>query len=139
MTTSSPPVEEQQRPATSPGSVRPRVGNNALRVATIAGILVYLDWTWLLDQGHRAVAVQSPEGSLLGLATLADLRQVRQEDWRTTPVSQIVTPAARLQTVPPTEDLRGAIGVLATEEYHQLPVIEQGHLVGLLDRDPVMQ
>jgi CBS domain-containing protein len=93
----------------------------------------------LLDGSHRAVTVQNPDGTLLGLVTVSDLRHLRQEDWTTTPVSRIMTPTARLQTVTPEEDLRQAIGLLAANHYHQLPVVEHGHLVGMLNRDHVMQ
>jgi Zn-dependent protease/predicted transcriptional regulator len=93
----------------------------------------------LLDQGRRAAAVQSPDGTLLGLVTLSDLRHLPQEDWSSTPVSQIMTPTARLATVAPSTDLRQAVGFLATNQFHQLPVIEQGRLVGLLTRDHVIQ
>jgi Zn-dependent protease/predicted transcriptional regulator len=93
----------------------------------------------LLDGSHRAVSVQNPNATLLGLVTLSDLRDLKQEDWRTTPVSEIMTPAARLQTVTPQEDLRQAIELLAGNRYHQLPVVEDSHLVGLLNRDHVMQ
>jgi CBS domain-containing protein len=93
----------------------------------------------LLDGSHRAVTVQNPDGTLLGLVTVTDLRHLRQEDWTTTPVRQIMTPAATLHTVTPEEDLRQAIGLLAEHRYHQLPVVEHGRLVGLLNRDHVMQ
>lgn len=93
----------------------------------------------LLDRGHRAAAVQSPDGTLLGLATLSDLRRVGQEDWRATPVSEIMTPAARLVTVAPSGDLRQAVGLLAINRFHQLPVIDRGRLAGMLERDHVIQ
>jgi Zn-dependent protease/predicted transcriptional regulator len=93
----------------------------------------------LLDGSHRAVAVQSPDGTLLGLVTLSDLRHLQSEDWATTPVRRIMTPAATLRTVTPEEDLRQAIGLLADNHYHQLPVVEHGRLAGMLNRDHVMQ
>jgi CBS domain-containing protein len=93
----------------------------------------------LLDGSHRAAAVQGPDGSLLGLVTLSDLRHLRQEDWGTTPVSEIMTPASKLSTVKPSDDLREAINLLAANRYHQLPVLEQAHMVGILDRDHVLQ
>jgi CBS domain-containing protein len=93
----------------------------------------------LLDGSHRAVAVQSPDASLLGLVTLADLRHLRQEEWGSTPVSEIMTPTARLVTVTPSEDLQQAIRLLATNRYHQLPVVEGGRLAGMLNRDHVLQ
>jgi Zn-dependent protease/CBS domain-containing protein len=93
----------------------------------------------LLDGSQRAVAVQSPDGTLLGLVTLTDLRHLQQEDWSSTPVGRIMTPTAGLLIVAPTDDLRHAIGLLAGNGYHQLPVVEHGRLVGMLNRDHVMQ
>jgi Zn-dependent protease/CBS domain-containing protein len=93
----------------------------------------------LLDGSHRAVTVQGQDGELLGLVTVSDLKDVPQADWTTTPVSRIMTPATQLVTVTPTEDLREAIAQLATNRYHQLPVINQGRLAGILNRDHVLQ
>jgi Zn-dependent protease/CBS domain-containing protein len=93
----------------------------------------------LLDGSHRAVAVQGPDGSLQGLVTLSDLRHVQQEDWSTTPVSRIMTPTVQLKTVTPTEDLQRALSLLAANRHHQLPVVEGTHLVGMLNRDHVLQ
>jgi Zn-dependent protease len=93
----------------------------------------------LLDGGQRAVPVDDATGNLLGLITLSDLRHLNQTDWPTTPVSRIMTPRDRLRTVTPSDDLRYAIGLLADNRYHQLPVLDQDHLVGMLNRDHVMQ
>ena len=92
-----------------------------------------------LDANHRAVSVQDPDGALVGLVTLTDLRHLAQNDWPTTPVSQIMTPTPRLRTVMPTDDLRQAIQLMADNRYHQLPVVDQGRLVGILDRDHIVQ
>jgi CBS domain-containing protein len=93
----------------------------------------------LLDQGHRAVAIQSPDRARLGLVTLTDLRHLPQEAWGTTPVSRIMMSAEQLRTVAPTEDLRTAIRLLAATGFHQLPVVDGTHLAGLLNRDHVLQ
>ncbi len=93
----------------------------------------------LLGGGQRAVSIQNPDGTLLGLVTLSDLKHLDQDDWTTTPVSRIMTPVAELRTVTPTEDLRQAIGLLADNHYHQLPVVEHRRLVGMLHRDHVLQ
>jgi Zn-dependent protease/CBS domain-containing protein len=93
----------------------------------------------LLDGSHRAAIVQDLDGRLVGLVTLSDLKDVPQADWTRTPVSRIMTPAARLVTVTPGEDLQKALGLLATNRYHQLPVVDNGHLAGILNRDHVLQ
>jgi Zn-dependent protease/predicted transcriptional regulator len=93
----------------------------------------------LLDGNQRAVTVQDPSGGLAGLVTVSDLGKVRQADWTTTAVSRIMTPASELVSVTPTEDLREAIGLLATNRFHQLPVLQNGRLVGMLNRDHVLR
>jgi CBS domain-containing protein len=93
----------------------------------------------LLTGGRRSVSVQGPDGTLLGLVTVADLRHVAQAEWAATPVSQIMTRAADLRTVTPAEDLRHAMQTLAENRYHQLPVVDNGRLVGTLDRGHVLQ
>jgi Zn-dependent protease len=92
-----------------------------------------------LDASRRAVPVQGADGSLLGLVTLADLRHLAQADWPTTSVDVIMTPASKLRTVAPTDSLRQAIQLMADNRYHQLPVMDDGRLVGMLDRNHVMQ
>src|SRR5579859_2441745 len=92
-----------------------------------------------LDANRRSVPVQGSDGSLLGLVTLADVRHLAQADWPSTTVDAIMTPATLLQTVAPTDDLRQAIQLMAVHRYHQLPVVENGRLVGMLDRDHVVQ
>jgi Zn-dependent protease/CBS domain-containing protein len=93
----------------------------------------------LLDGRAHAVPVQQSEGSLDGLAALSDLRRAEQESWSTTPVSGIMTPAGDLITVAPSDDLMHAIQLMGGSRYHQLPVVDQGRLVGMLNRDHVMQ
>jgi Zn-dependent protease/CBS domain-containing protein len=92
-----------------------------------------------LDANRRAVPVQDSDGTLLGLVTLTDLRHLTQDDWPTTPVGRVMTPAASLRTVASTDDLRQAIQIMADHGYHQLPVVDHGRLVGVLDRDHVVQ
>jgi Zn-dependent protease/CBS domain-containing protein len=92
-----------------------------------------------LDASRRAVPVQGTDGSLLGLVTLTDLRHLAQADWPSTSVDVIMTPASKLRTVTPTDSLRQAIQLMADNRYHQLPVMDDGRLVGMLDRNHVMQ
>lgn len=93
----------------------------------------------MLNANQRAVPVLGPDGRLLGLVTLSDIRNLSQSEWNTTPVSQIMTPMAQLRTVAPGEDLRHAMQVLAENNYHQLPVLEGDRLVGMLNRGHVLQ
>ncbi|MGH2447598.1 MAG: CBS domain-containing protein, partial [Chloroflexota bacterium] len=93
----------------------------------------------MLNNQQRAVPVLAGDGTLLGLITLADVRRSQQSDWGHETASDIMTPTDQLTTVSPGESLSDALPLLAQNDYHQLPVVQNGKLVGLLTRSHVMQ
>jgi len=92
----------------------------------------------MMAENTRAVPVTAPDNRLLGLVTLSDAQHVDRQEWPLLDVSRIMTPADKLCTVTPDEDLRSAVQKLASNSFHQLPVVEQGRLVGMLNRAHVM-
>jgi CBS domain-containing protein len=54
-------------------------------------------------------------------------------------VGAIMTPADRLVTVAPSEEASVALRVLAGRDVDQVPVVEDGRLVGLLRRRDVLR
>lgn len=93
----------------------------------------------MLRQNQRAVPVNGPDGQLLGLVTLSDINQVPRENWTRSTVGQVMTPVDRLRTVTPDEHLRQAMQLLAENSYNQIPVVQGGRLVGVLNRAHVLQ
>lgn len=93
----------------------------------------------LLGQSRTSVAVVDADGTLLGLITIADLNKISRQEWYAVPVGRVMTPLAELCTVTPDQDLRSALRTLAENDYHQLPVVEDGKLVGMLNRSHVVQ
>jgi Zn-dependent protease/CBS domain-containing protein len=87
--------------------------------------------------GHRALPVVD-NGRLIGIVSLTDVRKLPREDWATTPVSQVMTPAP-LATVGSKEHLGAAIARMAQRGVHQLPVVDDGRLLGLLTRADVLR
>ena len=77
--------------------------------------------------------------ALVGLVCLDDVRKVPRQEWDTTPVGAIMTPADRLATVEPSEEASVALRVLAGRDVDQVPVVQDGHLVGLLRRRDVLR
>jgi Zn-dependent protease/CBS domain-containing protein len=94
---------------------------------------------YMLDQNRRAVPVGTPDGELTGLVTLADVRQVPRDEWIRTSISRVMRPREQLRTVKASDHLADALHVLAENRYHQLPVMDDGHLAGMLNRDHVLQ
>jgi len=76
---------------------------------------------------------------LTGLVTLDDVRRVSRELWDTTRVGEIMTPAAELIVVAPRDDAAEAFSKLSGRDVRQLPVVNDGELVGLLRRRDIVR
>lgn len=93
---------------------------------------------FILPAGRRAVPI-ADGGRLVGIVTLSDIREVPLERRATTPVATIMSGSDRLVSVTPATGLREAVEALTEGEYEQLPVVEDGRLVGILTRADVMR
>ncbi len=91
----------------------------------------------LLRHGARALPVCDGE-MVVGLLSLTDVKRLSQDLWSARIVRSEMT-AMPLITVGPDHDLAQAMDLLAQNSVHQLPVIEDGRLVGLLSRSHVIQ
>jgi CBS domain-containing protein len=78
-------------------------------------------------------------GQLAGLVCLEDVRKVPKEEWDTTTVSQIMTPADKLDMVSPREDATEAFNKLAQRDINQMPVVQNGQVVGMLRRRDILR
>ena len=99
--------------------------------ATIASVVRDL----MLPRNVRAVPVVAG-GDFLGLVTTEDVRKVEHDRWATTPVEQAMTPVAQLAKLAPEDDLMKALERFGDTSV--LPVVRDGRLVGLLDREGVV-
>jgi len=78
-------------------------------------------------------------GTLAGLVCLEDVRRRPREEWATTALRQILTPVAKLATVQPGDDAIQAFKLISQRGVNQLPVIDDGHLHGLLRREDILR
>lgn len=85
----------------------------------------------LLVSDQRSVPVES-EGTLLGMITLADVRRVPQERWPEVPASAAMTQVDQIPTLPPDAGADQALRRLREEKGDQIPVVDHGHLLGLV-------
>jgi CBS domain-containing protein len=76
---------------------------------------------------------------LVGLVSVEDVRKINKENWPITPVTRIMTPANELSTVDPNEDSAEALARLTRKGVKQLPVIKDGHLIGILRKRDVLR
>ncbi len=89
--------------------------------------------------GHgRCFPVMAGE-ELLGLVTLTDIRKVPRDDWATTTVYRVMTPADKLKTVGLRDDLAGVLLIMATNDVNQVPMMDGRLLRGMIHRGDVIR
>jgi CIC family chloride channel protein len=86
---------------------------------------------------ERVFPIVDDDDRLLGVVTLADVRNAPRATWNTMHVSDVMTPTARLATASPNDDAADALDRLIRADVSQLPVLQNGRLVGLLLRGDI--
>jgi Zn-dependent protease/predicted transcriptional regulator len=91
----------------------------------------------VLPRGARCFPVV--EGGLVrGLLTIHNIKGVSQDRWSSTPVEKVMTPLDGLKKVSPDDELWAAMRDMTEEGVNQLPVMDDGHLMGMLGRDNIV-
>lgn len=93
---------------------------------------------YFLPRGLRYALVMQGD-QLAGLITLGDIRHVPREEWGQTPVGHVMIPVDRLHVVSPQQNLNDVLPLMAGRDVNQLPVVQNGQLVGILSRDAIMR
>ncbi|MCC6237010.1 MAG: site-2 protease family protein [Dehalococcoidia bacterium] len=94
--------------------------------------------TRMLATGERAFLVEEG-GVIVGLLTATDISRVPREEWPSAVARRVMVPAERVHTVEPRTRLLEAMQLLQEHDVHQLPVLQQGRVVGILTRADVMR
>jgi len=91
----------------------------------------------VLGAGHRCFVV-AEDGHLRGLLTLHEVKGVPREQWSRAKVEEVMQPAQALSVVGPEEALLGALQKMDDAKVAQLPVVADGHWLGMLDREHIL-
>ncbi len=92
----------------------------------------------MLRGGPRCFLVLE-HGTIAGLITLKDVRQVPRDRWMLTPVGAVMRPLERLHTVSPDTPAIEGLKVMSEEDVNQLPVVEDGHVEGVVSRNQIIE
>ncbi len=76
---------------------------------------------------------------MIGLVCLEDIRRVPRDQWDHLTVGDIMTRAGQLDVVAAREDASEALEKLTRRDVRQIPVVDNGHLVGLLRRRDILK
>jgi Zn-dependent protease len=78
-------------------------------------------------------------GRVAGMITPRELGVVPRERWTTTTASDAMKPIERLHRVDADSPVTAALDTIAREDVNQLPVLEQGHIRGVISRDQILR
>jgi len=92
----------------------------------------------LLGSSQRAFPV-AEEGRLRGLVCLDDVRKLDRERWADTRVGDIMTHVERLHVLDPGAKANDALNLLVERGVNQLPVADDGRLLGLVTREDILK
>ena len=91
----------------------------------------------VLGAGRRCFVV-AEDGKLRGLLTLHEVKGVPRDRWDRVSAHEIMQPAQSLATVAPEESLLKALEEMDNANVAQLPVVNDGNWLGMLDRERVV-
>lgn len=93
---------------------------------------------YLLPQGRRCYLVVDDD-RLTGMLTLHNVKDIPKTEWTGKSVGQIMTPLDKLRRVRTDEDAMRVLEMMDEEDVNQLPVVEDGRLIGLIARDAMLR
>ncbi|MGH2406524.1 MAG: site-2 protease family protein [Candidatus Limnocylindrales bacterium] len=92
----------------------------------------------LLPGNRRAMPVIE-DGRLVGMVTLGDIRHLAPELRATTKVRDVMGGHDGLVTVRPGDSLKDALSTVSGGGFEQIPVVEDGRLIGVLTRADLLR
>jgi Zn-dependent protease/CBS domain-containing protein len=92
----------------------------------------------LLRTGRRCFTVVE-HGRVVGLITPHEVREIPRVQWPEAAVGRVMRPLARLRTVSPESSVAEALETMAREDVHQLPVVSEEQLLGVISRADVVR
>ena len=92
---------------------------------------------YILPSGNRCLVVA--DGSRIqGLITLQNIRVFPRRQWASKKAADVMTPLDKLKWVKPDDDLASVLKILTQQDINQLPVIEDGNIIGMVGRDHLL-
>ncbi len=87
---------------------------------------------------HRRFFIVEKGGENIGLITIHDIQKVPRNLWEETTVTEIMKPLSEVKTVDIDFPLVEALKEMDEEGVNQLPVVENGEIVGVLTRESLI-
>lgn len=92
----------------------------------------------ILGDAERVFLTESL-GRVSGLITITDLTRVPRARWNETVVREAMVPSENVHTIAPTTTVLEAMRLMQEHDVNQLPVLQDGRMLGMLTRGDVLQ
>jgi CBS domain-containing protein len=92
----------------------------------------------IMQGDERAFPVVEGD-QLLGVVYIENLRDIDRATWDKTTVRQVMLPQSELAVVTPREDAMDAFQKLTRRDMRQIPVVQNGKLIGMLRRRDILR
>ncbi len=86
-------------------------------------------------RSHIVVGGDRPSG----LVSLQSARHVPREEWANTSVQAVMVPMDKVQAAKPEEPVLEVLQRMQSSDVGQMPVVSDGHIVGMIGRDHILQ
>jgi Zn-dependent protease len=93
---------------------------------------------YIFISGHRCFMV-TDGAELRGLLTLQNIKSADRKNWGTASVGDVMIPAERLKVIPLDEEVLSVVEQMEEYGINQMPVVSEGRIVGLIDRDDIIR
>ncbi|HEV2489687.1 MAG TPA: site-2 protease family protein [Candidatus Acidoferrales bacterium] len=92
----------------------------------------------VLRTGRRCHVVTG-NGMAVGLVTLHRVQMFPRDEWANTSIQAAMVPQNSIHWVSPSEPVLGVLERMQTEDINQMPVLQEGHIIGMIARDAILR
>lgn len=92
----------------------------------------------VLRTGRRSHIVTGA-GTPVGLVTLHSARAIPRDEWNNTSIQAVMVPIDRVHSALPEEPVLQVLERMQKEDINQMPVLSDGHIIGMIGRDTILR
>jgi Zn-dependent protease/CBS domain-containing protein len=108
-------------------------------VPTVARDISLHDYVQEVLRTGRRCHVVTGNGMAVGLVTLHRVQNFPRDEWANTSVQAAMIPLNNIHWVTPTQPVMGVLERMQAEDVNQMPVLQEGHIIGMISRDSILR
>ncbi len=78
-------------------------------------------------------------GNPVGMVSLSSVRTTPRDEWANTSIQAVMLPIDKMHSALPDEPALGILERMQTEDINQMPVVSEGHIIGMIARDNILR